>query len=208
MEVKFELTYDDMEYKLWSGARKNWVDATEDQRKQVWDMVQDVFMDGDIPTMTEVNDFVWFDCDDIFNGKEESDEGLSRVRRCNIRKKNERLESDDEDLGIALDKACKKHAEVGFASINELRQALNEIKRSANKLGCALLIQITDNGARYEKQDVDSFCKKAARYIDDDTFIELSFIDDVPGNNYALTLNDYDGNMEEFADLVFIPFTD
>ena len=66
----------------------------------------------------------------------------------------------------------------------------------------------SDNGAKYEKQDVDSFCKKAARYIDDDTFIELSFIDDVPGNNYALTLNDYDGNMEEFADLVFIPFTD
>ena len=73
MYVKREISFDDLERFFRSGAKQRWEGATDDQKERVWDLIQEVFMD-EIPTETEVNDFVWFDCDDIFNEKEEEDE--------------------------------------------------------------------------------------------------------------------------------------
>jgi len=81
MEVKRELDFNDLDDFFWSGARDRWNDATDDQKERVWDLIQDVFMD-EIPTETEVNDFVWFDCDDIFNEEEDDDDDeFESVRR-------------------------------------------------------------------------------------------------------------------------------
>lgn len=48
---------------LWQGARDRWNDATYEQKQAVVDRIEDYF---DNPTDVEINDFVWFDCDDIF----------------------------------------------------------------------------------------------------------------------------------------------
>ena len=48
-------------------------DATEEQRQLVCARLEDVFVD-DFPTETDVNDFVWFECDDIFYPEEEEEE--------------------------------------------------------------------------------------------------------------------------------------
>ncbi len=73
--VKEEITKDDLDHMLWSGAKQRWDNATDDQKERVWDILMEsvnVQMDstGDIPTKTEVNDFIWFECDDIFDEKE------------------------------------------------------------------------------------------------------------------------------------------
>lgn len=79
MEVKREIGFDDLDDFFWSGARDRWIDATDDQRERVWDLIQDIFTD-EIPSETEVNDFVWFECDDIFFPKDEEDVEESRKR--------------------------------------------------------------------------------------------------------------------------------
>ena len=73
MYVKRELDFSDLDDFFWSGARDRWVNATEDQKMRVWDFIQEIFSDR-VPTDTEVNDFVWFECDDIFDEDEEEED--------------------------------------------------------------------------------------------------------------------------------------
>lgn len=87
MEVKRELDFYDLDSFFWSGAKDRWNDATDDQKELVWDRIQDIFM-GEIPTETEINDFVWFECDDIFDMVDE-DEEFESARRRNIRRVSE-----------------------------------------------------------------------------------------------------------------------
>lgn len=87
MWVKREIDFDDLVTFFWSGARKNWVNATDDQRERVWDTIQDIFSDK-IPNETEINDLVWFDWDNLI-GNEEADESLSH-RQCKARKEAKR----------------------------------------------------------------------------------------------------------------------
>lgn len=124
-------------------------------------------------------------------------------------KKNERIYSDDLELAYALDDVCRKQAEFGMDSVSMLRKSLKAIERGANELGCAMYLQITDNGARYAKQTVEEFLVKAENFfLDDDTFLEVTFIDGEPGNQFMLTFNDFDGNCEECAEFIFIPYED
>lgn len=44
-------------------------DATKEQRQLVCARLEDMFVD-EIPTVGEVNDFVWFKCNDIFYPEE------------------------------------------------------------------------------------------------------------------------------------------
>lgn len=83
MEVKRELSFDDLGDFFWSGARHRWNDATEEQKKRVWDRLNEWFSD-EIPSETEINDVVWFECDDIFNDDKGMDEAISR--RCKLRR--------------------------------------------------------------------------------------------------------------------------
>jgi len=122
-------------------------------------------------------------------------------------KKNERVYSDDLELAYALDDVCRKQAEFGMDSVSMLRKSLKAIERGANELGCAMYLQITDNGARYAKQTVEQFLVKAENFfLDDDTFLEVTFIDGEPGNQFMLTFNDFNGNCEECAEFIFIPY--
>ncbi len=73
MYVKHELTIDEMTDFLWGAAREKWVDATGDQRRMVWDRLEDSFYKA-VPEDVTVNDAVAYDCNDIFFPEDEDDE--------------------------------------------------------------------------------------------------------------------------------------
>lgn len=70
MIVKREVDPEDFEF--WGGAKARMDDATEKQRQLVCARLEDVFVD-DFPTEVDVNDFVLFECDDIFYPDEEEE---------------------------------------------------------------------------------------------------------------------------------------
>lgn len=95
MFVKQELTFDEMRDFLWGDAREKWIDATEDQRQMVWNMLEDIFYD-ELPEDVTVNDVVAYDCDDIFfpeddDEDEEYDESLKRNKLESRIKRLEKL---------------------------------------------------------------------------------------------------------------------
>ena len=65
-------------FEFWAGARDRMVDATDEQREQVYDRIKEycesLYCDGRYPSETDINDLVWFDCDDIFFPDESDDE--------------------------------------------------------------------------------------------------------------------------------------
>lgn len=55
------------EFAFWGGARNRMDSATDEQKDRVDARLNDYFEENDKPPLdTEINDFVWFDCDDIF----------------------------------------------------------------------------------------------------------------------------------------------
>lgn len=70
IEFKNDCTFYGLVDELWSGAKERWQEADEETRIAVWDRVRDwidaVSCDGYIPTMTQINDMIWFECDDLF----------------------------------------------------------------------------------------------------------------------------------------------
>ena len=49
--------------KAWSGARDTLEDLTDDEIEQVFNMLNDTYLE--VPTLTEINDFFWFERDTI-----------------------------------------------------------------------------------------------------------------------------------------------
>lgn len=71
MKVYREIDPEDFEF--WGGARDRMSSATEEQRQLVFARIEDVFVD-DFASETDINDLVWFECDDIFYSDEEEEE--------------------------------------------------------------------------------------------------------------------------------------
>ena len=59
------LDISDLSNELWAGAKELWAYADEDTRRAVWQRIESRFGDG-LTELTEINDFVRFDCDDLF----------------------------------------------------------------------------------------------------------------------------------------------
>lgn len=59
-------------FQFWCGAKSRMDDATDDQRRAVADRIEECFSYDNIPTDTDINDLVWFECDDIFYPEEEA----------------------------------------------------------------------------------------------------------------------------------------
>lgn len=55
----------DLDNLLWSGARDKWDSATNEQKDEVFWRLEDIF-DSGAKSITEINDYIWFCCDDIF----------------------------------------------------------------------------------------------------------------------------------------------
>lgn len=92
MYVKHELTIDEMPDFLWGAAREKWIDATEDQRQNVWDMLEDSFY-NEVPEDVTINDAVAYDCDDIFFPEDEDGEDYDEsLKRNKLESRIKRLE--------------------------------------------------------------------------------------------------------------------
>ena len=66
MYVKIEMDYRTLKYNSWSGALDTLKDIEEaDKEDELMYLLEDVFADT-IPTETEVNDFLWFERDSIY----------------------------------------------------------------------------------------------------------------------------------------------
>lgn len=75
------VTVDDLWGDLWSGARQRWASATEEQREEAFSWLEAYFDqacadDGEenAVEMLTVNDALWFDMDDIWDGDEDEEE--------------------------------------------------------------------------------------------------------------------------------------
>jgi len=58
---------------FWSGARDRWIDMTEEEI----DYLEESICDYEFTSITQVNDFVWFESDEIleeFHAEDEEDE--------------------------------------------------------------------------------------------------------------------------------------
>lgn len=65
MTVEFDMTYEEIKDKLRSGAKDTVEELTNDEFEQVMSFLEnDYFTDG-YPTMTEINDILWFERDTI-----------------------------------------------------------------------------------------------------------------------------------------------
>lgn len=86
MLVKKELTFNEMTDFLWGPALELWLKASDEQRQTVWDMLEDAFY-NEVPDATLVNDFVAFNCNDIFfpEEAEEYEESLKRNKKLESR---------------------------------------------------------------------------------------------------------------------------
>lgn len=53
---------------LWSGAKYRWDQASFETRRKVYRRVLKHFAtsDEDLPSLEAINDFIWFECDDLF----------------------------------------------------------------------------------------------------------------------------------------------
>ena len=118
---------------------------------------------------------------------------------------------EDKELGYALDKICHKYAEVGYDTVFSLGKSLRDIAKDADTLGCSFTIQCVNRGSRSKQMDIEDFLKVAKRHLDADSdiFFDITYIDgEEPGNQYMLTINDFDGHIEEFAEFIFTPNDD
>lgn len=66
--VEFELC----NFEFWAGAKERMKDATDEQREAVYERIESTFeCCNELPTETDINDLVWFECDDIFFPEED-----------------------------------------------------------------------------------------------------------------------------------------
>ena len=70
MYVKEDLSFEDLKKRCWSGAIDTLQKIEEEgKQEEFMEYLQAMFI-GDTPTITEVNDLLWFDDDTIFKDLE------------------------------------------------------------------------------------------------------------------------------------------
>lgn len=93
----YKVDFDINTFQFWSGAKSRMDDATYDQIRAVADRIEECFSYDNIPTDTEINDFVWFECDDIFFPEEEEEEEDSDDEEDDDWDEDEESEEEEEE---------------------------------------------------------------------------------------------------------------
>lgn len=77
MEISDNMSFTDLQNRCWSGA-ENTLEVISEAglEDELMDYLENCFVEGGIPSLTEVNDYLWFEADEILDalGIEESDE--------------------------------------------------------------------------------------------------------------------------------------
>jgi hypothetical protein len=67
LEFKSDCTFYGLIDELWSEAKNKWRGADYETRCAVWDRVKEWCECGsELPSITQINDIIWFECDDLF----------------------------------------------------------------------------------------------------------------------------------------------
>jgi hypothetical protein len=139
-----------------------------------------------------------------------NNEGRQTGRNSRIRSRRlEKFTGQDRALAKQLDDICSSVSGREIENTVQLRTILSKIERGAESLGCRFKLALMDgfNGSpHYDEYTVDEFCIKAKRYLpaDDDTFVEVMFVDGEPGDQYMLVWTDDDHEeITEFAQFLF-----
>lgn len=69
--MKYMVECDAEDFEFWGGAADRMADATDAQKAAVYERIEEYTDGGAEVTETDINDFVWFECDDIFDEDEE-----------------------------------------------------------------------------------------------------------------------------------------
>lgn len=187
MEIKDEFDFRDLMNKCWSGA-KDTLEMIEDKgyEDELMSLLEDVFY-GDIPTLTEVNEYLWFEEDAIKEalGIFELDEkiDISEVKKANDdladwRKPRMITDGDliayddltdgsmsESDLSEQIDEITTKIGEVND-KVDELLDVDNEddfdttkdeLYDLADELDNLIIDYVKDNTKTYK--EIDDICE-------------------------------------------------
>ena len=70
----YKCDFDINTFQFWAGAKDRIESASDEQIEKVAERIEEYFnCGGEIPTETQINDLVWFECDDIFFPEEEEE---------------------------------------------------------------------------------------------------------------------------------------
>ena len=77
-QMEYKVDFDIKNFKFWSGAKLKTENLTLEQLEALGEYIEECFSYGNTPTDTQINDFVWFECDDFIekltqNEEEEED---------------------------------------------------------------------------------------------------------------------------------------
>lgn len=76
MKLVYEV--DAHDFSFWSGAKERMEQATDEQRHEIFDRIEELTElaaeSGKPLTDSDINEYVWFECDDVFNDDEEVEE--------------------------------------------------------------------------------------------------------------------------------------
>ena len=86
----YKEVYDANDFEVWSGARDTVKEMTDEQVKEVFNMLEDVYPDG--MNETELNDFFWFEEDTIAEWL-----GFDSFEKLCAYNRGEDEEEDDDD---------------------------------------------------------------------------------------------------------------
>ena len=79
--MKYQVEESIHNFEFWSGAKDTIEELTHDEMNKLEELIEEIFDNGDeLPTDTEINDFVWFERDTIAQhlGYDDFDELMHR----------------------------------------------------------------------------------------------------------------------------------
>ena len=71
--MRYYVEFDPRDFEFWGGAKERMDSATDEQQQEVYDQIEILCYEQDC-SQIDINDFVWFECDEIFDGDENEDE--------------------------------------------------------------------------------------------------------------------------------------
>lgn len=73
--MQYVVEFEPCNFQFWAGAKDRMDVATDEQREAVYDRIEEFYGCSEcLPSETDINDLVWFECDDIFFPDEDEDE--------------------------------------------------------------------------------------------------------------------------------------
>ena len=71
--MRYYVEFDPRDFEFWGGAKERMDSATDEQQQEVYDQIEILCYEQDC-SQIDINDFVWFECDEIFDEDENEDE--------------------------------------------------------------------------------------------------------------------------------------